>query len=95
MVTGDGRPRETAGLSAGTLQPQPRQPPTSPWIRKRVRLENGGEAEVARLLLDPGAVWVGGAAREMDATAAEFGEEEERRDKPAWRRRGGSSTSKE
>jgi hypothetical protein len=32
-VTGDGRPRETAGLSVGTLQPQPRQPPTSPRIR--------------------------------------------------------------
>src|SRR6266542_4229432 len=33
MVAGDGRPRETAGLSAGALPPQPRQPPTSPWTR--------------------------------------------------------------
>ena len=36
MVTGDGRPRETAGLSAGALPPQPRQPPTSPWIKNRI-----------------------------------------------------------
>jgi hypothetical protein len=35
-VAGDGRPRETAGLSAGALQPQPRQPPTSPWTKNRI-----------------------------------------------------------
>src|SRR5947208_16949995 len=39
-------------------------------------LEDAGEAEVARLLGDPGAGWVGRATGEVDATAFEFDEEE-------------------
>src|SRR5262249_32783566 len=40
-------------------------------------LEQAREAEVARLLGDPGAGRVGGAAGEVDAASAEFDEEED------------------
>jgi hypothetical protein len=40
-------------------------------------LVKAGEAEVARLLGDPGAGRVGGAASEVDAAAAKFDEEED------------------
>ena len=39
-------------------------------------VEQAGEAEVARLLGDPGAARIGGAASEVDAAAFEFDEEE-------------------
>jgi hypothetical protein len=39
-------------------------------------LVKAGEAEVARLLGDPGAGRIGGAASEVDAAAAKFDEEE-------------------
>src|SRR5436190_8921463 len=45
--------------------------------RKPHPFEEAGEAEVARLLADPGAAGVGGAAREMDAAAFELDEEED------------------
>ena len=48
-------------------------------------LEQSGEAEIARLLRHPGAGRIGRATGEVDAAACEFDEEEERRDKPAWR----------
>jgi hypothetical protein len=38
-------------------------------------LKDAGEAEVARLLRDPGTPRVGGGACEVDATAAELDEE--------------------
>jgi hypothetical protein len=40
-------------------------------------LEQAGEAEVARLLGDPGIDRVGGAASQVDAAAAKFDEEED------------------
>jgi hypothetical protein len=46
------------------------------WIKKPHPLEHVGEAEVARLLGDPGAGRIGRAAREVDAAALEFDEEE-------------------
>src|SRR6266496_1616064 len=39
-------------------------------------LKDAGEAEVARLLGDPGAGWVGRATGEVDAAALDFDEEE-------------------
>jgi hypothetical protein len=46
------------------------------WIRKRIRSEQAGEAEVAGLLNDPGAGRVAGAAGEVDTPAAKLNEEE-------------------
>src|SRR5207253_1579204 len=62
------RDSETSGSS--DLEPQ-----HAPSHRMRISAALG-KAEVARLLCDPGAARVGGAAREVDAAAAELDEEE-------------------
>src|SRR5438132_9825059 len=65
MVTGDGRPRETAGLSAGPTAAN-RASPLPHHATRTAPLQPLLDREVARLLAHPDAIRVSGHARQQD-----------------------------
>ena len=79
MVAGDGRPRETAGLSAGALQPPTAPAPyltTDEKPRPDILVVELHQ-EVACLLGHPAAIRIGRDPSEVDAAGRQFHEEQD------------------